>query len=219
MALSVETFPDGRRRCGWCRATAEYVAYHDAEWGRPVTDDVRLFEKLCLEGFQAGLSWLTILNKREAFRRAFAGFDPARVARFGPRDVARLLGDAGIVRHRGKIEAAIGNARAMRALVEAEGSLARLAWRHEPPAAARPRRLTPAALRALTETPASRDLSKALKRYGFRFVGPTTVYAFMQAMGLVNDHLEGCGVRDEVERARARLVRPEQIHPGRPERR
>lgn len=208
MALSVTTFPDGRRRCSWCAATAAYVAYHDDEWGRPVTDDVRLFEKLCLEGFQAGLSWLTILNKREAFRRAFAGFDPARVARFGPRDVTRLLGDAGIVRHRGKIEAAIGNARAMAALVEAEGSLARLAWRHEPPARERPARLTPAALATLAQTPASRALSKALKGYGFRFVGPTTVYAFMQAMGLVNDHLEGCEVRPEVERARDRLRRP-----------
>jgi len=211
MAITVTTFPDGRRRCGWCAATPEYVAYHDAEWGRPVTDDVRLFEKLCLEGFQAGLSWLTILRKREAFRRAFAGFDPARVARFGARDVERLLGDAGIVRHRGKIEAAIGNARALAGLVEAEGSLARLAWRHEPPESARPRRLTPAALRALTETPESKALSRALKGYGFRFVGPTTVYAFMQAMGLVNDHLDGCDLRDEVERARARMVRP----PGR----
>jgi DNA-3-methyladenine glycosylase I len=208
MALTVTTFPDGRRRCGWCAATPGYVAYHDEEWGRPVTDDVRLFEKLCLEGFQAGLSWLTILNKREAFRAAFAGFDPARVARFGPRDVARLLGDAGIVRHRGKIEAAIGNARAMRALVEAEGSLARLAWRHEPSPEDRPRRLTPAALGALSETPASRALSKALKGYGFRFVGPTTVYAFMQAMGLVNDHLDGCDLRAEVERARSGLRRP-----------
>jgi len=208
MALSVITLPDGRRRCSWCAATPGYVAYHDEEWGRPVTDDARLFEKLCLEGFQAGLSWLTILNKREAFRRAFAGFDPARVARLGPRDVTRLLGDAGIVRHRGKIEAAIQNARAMRGLVEAEGSLARLAWRHEPAAGDRPRRLTPAALVALTETPASRALSKALKGYGFRFVGPTTVYAFMQAMGLVNDHLEGCQVRAEVEQARARLRRP-----------
>ncbi len=208
MALSVTTFPDGRRRCSWCAATPAYVAYHDEEWGRPVTDEVRLFEKLCLEGFQAGLSWLTILNKREAFRRAFAGFDPARVARFGPRDVARLLGDAGIVRHRGKIEAVIGNARAMAALVEAEGSLARLAWRHEPPAEERPARLTPAALAALAQTPASRALSKALKGYGFRFVGPTTVYAFMQAMGLVNDHLDGCQARPEVERARAGLRRP-----------
>jgi len=208
MALSVTTFPDGRRRCSWCAATPGYVAYHDEEWGRPVTDDVRLFEKLCLEGFQAGLSWLTILNKREAFRRAFAGFEPARVARFGPRDVARLLGDQGIVRHRGKIEAAIQNARAMRAVVAAEGSLARLAWRHEPPAGERPARLTPAAAMALSQTPASKALSRALKGYGFRFVGPTTAYAFMQAMGLVNDHLEGCQVRERVERERDRLVRP-----------
>jgi DNA-3-methyladenine glycosylase I len=208
MALSLATFPDGGRRCSWCAATPEYVAYHDEEWGRPVTDEVRLFEKLCLEGFQAGLSWLTILRKRQAFRRAFAGFEPAKVARFGAREVTRLLADEGIVRHRGKIEAAIGNARAMAALVEAEGSLARLAWRHEPPPAARPGRLTPAALASLTETAESKALSRALKGYGFRFVGPTTVYAFMQAMGLVNDHLEGCQARDEVERARARLARP-----------
>ena len=208
MAVSLVTFPDGRRRCSWCAASPEYVAYHDDEWGRPVTDDVRLFEKLCLEGFQAGLSWITILRKREAFRRAFAGFEPARVARFGARDVRRLLGDAGIVRHRGKIEAAIGNARALVELVEVEGSLARLAWRHEPPGSSRPRRLTPAALLSLTETPESRALSRALKGYGFRFVGPTTVYAFMQAMGLVNDHLDGCDLRADAERARARLVRP-----------
>ena len=210
MAISVIAFPDGRRRCGWCAASPEYVAYHDDEWGRPVTDDVRLFEKLCLEGFQAGLSWLTILRKREAFRRAFVGFEPARVARFGARDVRRLLGDAGIVRHRGKIEAAIGNARALVEVVGAEGSLAQLAWRHEPPGSSRPRRLTPAALLSLTETPESRALSRALKGYGFRFVGPTTVYAFMQAMGLVNDHLDGCDLRADVERDRARLVRPGQ---------
>jgi DNA-3-methyladenine glycosylase I len=208
MAPALVTLPDGVARCGWCAATPEYVAYHDEEWGRPVTDDVRLFEKLCLEGFQAGLSWLTILRKREAFRAAFQGFEPARVARFGPRDVTRLLADPGIVRHRGKIEAVIGNARAMTALLAAEGSLARLAWRHEPPPAARPARLTPQALLALTETPASKALSKALKGHGFRFVGPTTVYAFMQAMGLVNDHLEGCRARPVVERARQRLTRP-----------
>jgi DNA-3-methyladenine glycosylase I len=208
MALSVATFPDGRRRCSWCAQTPEYVAYHDEEWGRPVRDDVRLFEKLCLEGFQAGLSWLTILRKREHFRRAFAGFEPAAVARFGPREVARLLGDPGIVRHRAKIEATIGNARAMEALLEAEGSLARFVWRHEPPPASRPRRLTPAALARLTRTPESTALSRALRQRGFRFVGPTTVYAFMQAMGLVDDHLEGCALRPEVERARARFVRP-----------
>jgi len=208
MTLSLAAFPDGRRRCSWCAATPEYVAYHDEEWGRPVADDVRLFEKLCLEGFQAGLSWLTILKKREHFRRAFAGFDPERLARFGARDVARLLSDPGIVRHRGKIEAAIQNARAMLDLREAEGSLARLAWRHEPDPGSRPRRFTPAALMKLAATPESEALSKALRQRGFRFVGPTTVYAFMQAMGLVNDHLEGCEVRAEVERARGRFVRP-----------
>jgi DNA-3-methyladenine glycosylase I len=208
MPLSLATFPDGRRRCSWCAGTPEYVAYHDEEWGRPVGDDVRLYEKLCLEGFQAGLSWLTILRKREHFRRAFAGFEPARVARFGARDVDRLLADPGIVRHRGKIEAAIGNARAVLALVEEEGSLARFAWRFEPASAARPRRLTPATLGALGRTPESAALSRALQARGFRFVGPTTAYAFMQAMGLVNDHLEGCAVRPEVERARARFERP-----------
>jgi len=202
------TGPDGRRRCGWCASAPDYVAYHDAEWGRPVLDDVRLFEKLCLEGFQSGLSWLTILRKRENFRRAFAGFEPARVARFGARDVRRLLADEGIVRHRGKIEAVIGNARAFQRLVEAEGSLARLAWRFEPGPVARPRRLTPAALAGLTATPESKALSKALQGHGFRFVGPTTVYAFMQARGLVNDHLEGCALRAVAEAARAGLVRP-----------
>jgi DNA-3-methyladenine glycosylase I len=202
--------PDGSPRCGWCLGTPDYLAYHDEEWGRPVLDDTRLLEKLCLEGFQAGLSWLTILRKREAFRRAFAGFDRERLARFGPRDVTRLLGDAGIVRHRGKIEAAIANARAACEVAEREGSLAALAWRFEPAPATRPRRLTGRALSRLTETPASVALSRELKRRGFRFVGPTTCYAFMQAMGLVNDHLEGCHVREPVERERDRLVRPAQ---------
>ena len=208
MPLSLVRLDDGRPRCSWCAATPEYVAYHDEEWGRPVADEVRLFEKLCLEGFQAGLSWLTILRKREAFRRAFRGFDPAAVARFGARDVARLLADAGIVRHRGKIEAAIQNARALRDLTAAEGSLARFVWRHEPAPASRPRRLTPAAALALTETAESKALSKALRARGFRFVGPTTAYAFMQAMGLVNDHLEGCHVREVVEAQRSRFRRP-----------
>jgi DNA-3-methyladenine glycosylase I len=208
MALRLATLADGRPRCAWCAVAPDYIAYHDAEWGRPVVDDVKLLEKLCLEGFQSGLSWLTILRKREAFRRAFAGFDPATVAGFGARDVARLLGDRGIVRHRGKIEAAIANARAVRSVVDAEGSLARLVWRHEPSMASRPKRITPATVRRLTESAESRSLAKALKAHGFRFVGPTTVYAFMQAMGLVNDHLEGCFARGEVERARARLKRP-----------
>jgi DNA-3-methyladenine glycosylase I len=179
----------------------DYVAYHDEEWGRPVADDHRLLEKLCLEGFQSGLSWLTILRKREHFRRAFAGFDPVRVAAFGEADVERLLADAGIVRHRGKIEAAIANARAACRIVERDGSLAAFVWKHEP---------TPARVEVPlpASTPASARLSKALKAEGFRFVGPTTAYAFMQAMGLVDDHLDGCCVRDEVEAARAAFSRP-----------
>jgi len=208
MPLSLVPLDDGKPRCSWCASTPEYVAYHDLEWGRPVADEVRLFEKLCLEGFQSGLSWLTILRKREGFRRAFRGFEPARVARFGAKDVARLLADPGIVRHRGKVEAAIQNARALLDLREAEGSLAAFVWRHEPPPASRPRRLTPAALAALTHTAESVALSKALRQRGFRFVGPTTAYAFMQAMGLVNDHLTGCAVRAEVERERGRFRRP-----------
>lgn len=196
------------RRCWWAAGSADYAAYHDTEWGRPVTDDIRLFEKLTLEGFQSGLSWLTILRKRENFRAAFAGFDFRCVARFGPRDVTRLLADAGIVRHRGKIEAAIANARAACRIVEAEGSLAAFVWRYEPGAASRPRRITRAVLTGMSSSPESAALARDLRKRGFRFVGPTTVYAFMQAMGLVNDHLDGCGVRDPVERSRARLRRP-----------
>jgi DNA-3-methyladenine glycosylase I len=191
------------RRCAWVAAAPDhYVHYHDREWGFPVADDRRLFEKLCLEGFQSGLSWLTILRKREAFRAAFAGFDFERVARFGARDIERLLGDAGIVRHRGKIEATIANARATCALVGQEGSLAAYVWRFEPKPAERPRRLTATVLRTLATTPASTALSRDLKHRGFRFVGPTTSYAFMQAMGLVNDHVEGCVVRAEAAAAR-----------------
>lgn len=189
------TAPDGRARCAWCAATPAYVHYHDTEWGFPVTEERRLFEKLCLEGFQAGLSWLTILNKRDAFRRAFAGFDAAAVARFTPADVERLLQDAGIVRHRGKIESTINNARRMLELQAERGSLAAYAWGFEPKASSRPRRMTWAALRRLTTSPEAIAMSRDLKRRGWRFVGPTTVYAFMQAMGLVNDHIEGCHVR------------------------
>jgi DNA-3-methyladenine glycosylase I len=199
---------DGRHRCAWAGAAADYVAYHDEEWGFPVADDRRLFEKLCLEGFQSGLSWLTILRKREAFRRAFAGFDPAAVSRFGPRDVARLLGDAGIVRHLGKIESVIGNARRVLDLVEEHGSLAAFVWRFEPAPSARPRKVTWQALRATRTTPEATALSKELKRRGFTFVGPTTAYAFMQAMGLVDDHLERCAARPAAEKARARFRRP-----------
>ncbi len=202
------TGADGVRRCWWCGSADDYVRYHDEEWGRPVTDDHRLFEKLCLEGFQSGLSWLTILRKREAFRRAFEGFDYERVARFTPRRVDRLLGDAAIVRHRGKIESTIANARRARELAGEFGSLAAYFWRFEPPPAARPARMTKAALMTLSQTEHSRALSKDLKQRGWSFVGPTTVYAFMQAMGLVNDHVEGCAVREAVDAERARLVRP-----------
>ncbi|HEY2385823.1 MAG TPA: DNA-3-methyladenine glycosylase I [Candidatus Binatia bacterium] len=191
------------RRCWWATSDPLYVTYHDDEWGRPTTDDRRLFEKIALEGFQAGLSWLTILRKRPNFRAAFADFDPARVARFGARDVRRLLADAGIVRHRGKIEAAIANAQGVLELQREFGSFARYVWGFAPTAAAAPRSRRSLA----SHTDASRTLSRDLKRRGFRFVGPTTVYAFMQAMGLVNDHLASCPTRRHVEPARARVLR------------
>ena len=199
----------GVTRCWWGGGEQlDYRSYHDDEWGMPVVDDVRLFEKLSLEGFQSGLSWLTILRKREAFRQAFAGFDFRRVARFGAREVELLLEDASIVRHRGKIESTINNARRALELVEEEGSLAAFVWRFEPEPAARPSRMTHAELQGLAQTDASRALAKELKRRGWSFVGPTTVYAFMQAMGLVNDHLEGCAARPRVEAARNALDRP-----------
>ncbi len=185
---------DGVARCGWGAASDEYRRYHDEEWGFPVTDDVRLFEKLCLEGFQAGLSWLTILRKREGFRAAFAGFDFAAVAQFGPPDVERLLGDASIVRHRGKIESTINNARRCLELIEAEGSLSAYVWGFEPSTGRAPTEMS--------ETAESKALAKDLKRRGWTFVGPTTVYAFMQAMGLVNDHREGCSAREPAITAR-----------------
>jgi DNA-3-methyladenine glycosylase I len=199
---------DGKPRCSWALSAPEYVRYHDEEWGFPQADDVRLFEKICLEGFQSGLSWLTILRKREAFRRAFAGFDFEKVARFGARDVRRLLADAGIVRHRGKIESTIDNARRACDLVDEMGSLAAHVWRFEPAASSRPRKLTWATLRAMATTPESTALSKDLKRRGFTFVGPTTMYAFMQAVGIVDDHLEGCAIRPRAERARRAFARP-----------
>jgi DNA-3-methyladenine glycosylase I len=195
---------DGVVRCAWCRPSQAYRDYHDREWGFPVDDDRRLFEKLCLEGFQAGLSWQTILHKREAFRRGFAGFDPHAVARFGAGDVARLLADAGIVRHRGKIESAIGNAKRALALIDEFGSLAAYVWRFEPAAKARPKRVTVKTLRALGVPAEAAALSKDLRRRGWTFVGPTTVHAFMQAMGVVDDHLEGCHARPLAEAARAR---------------
>lgn len=192
---------DGKPRCGWCGNDALYRDYHDHEWGRPVHDDVRLFEKICLEGFQSGLSWLTILRKRENFRKAFAGFDPAKVARFDGRQVRRLLGDAGIVRHRGKIESAIHNARCALELQTEFGSLDAYFWQHVPPNKERPKRMRHVELMKLAKTPTSTALSKDLKKRGWTYVGPTTVYAFMQAMGLVNDHLEGCYVRERSQRS------------------
>jgi DNA-3-methyladenine glycosylase I len=199
---------DGVTRCWWPGEDSLYLRYHDTEWGSPVTNDRRLFEKICLEGFQAGLSWLTILRKRPNFRKAFADFDIDRVARLGARDVARLLKDEGIVRHRGKIESTINNARRASDVRDECGSLAAYVWRWEPEPRSRPRRLTRDALMELARTPESIALSKDLKRRGWTFVGPTTVYAFMQAMGLVNDHLEGCDSRTAVEGARATLRRP-----------
>ena len=201
---------DGHDRCAWAGDDHPlYRAYHDEEWGRPVTDDVRLFEKVCLEGFQSGLSWLTILRKREHFRAAFAGFDPERVASFGERDVERLLGDAGIVRHRGKIEATINNAARALELHEEFGSLAAFFWSHEPPADERPDKPTWEWQLANTTTPASARLSKELKRRGWRFVGPTTMHALMQAMGMVNDHVPGCCARATCEAERSALKRPQ----------
>jgi DNA-3-methyladenine glycosylase I len=200
--------PDAIARCAWCQASEPYRRYHDTEWGFPVTDDTRLFEKLCLEGFQAGLSWLTILNKREAFRAAFAGFDAERIAHFDEADVQRLLQDTGIVRHRGKITSTINNAQRVIELRAEFGSLAAYAWRFEPVPESRPARMTWTALRALATTPESIAMSKDLKKRGWSFVGPTTVYAFMQAMGLVNDHVEGCHVREASLAARRALVPP-----------
>ncbi len=197
---------DGRPRCPWAGSTPEYRAYHDHEWGRPVVDDVRLYEKLCLEGFQSGLSWLTVLRKRERFQQAFAGFEPGKVAAFGDGDVSRLLGDAGIIRHRGKIEAAIANARATLDARERHGSLAALVWTFEPPRRGRP---VPARLGDLqSTTPESVGLSKALRKLGFRFVGPTTAYAAMESLGLVNDHLAGCHVRAACDRDRRAVQVP-----------
>jgi DNA-3-methyladenine glycosylase I len=200
------TGEDGVARCAWATSAPEYRAYHDTEWGFPVADDVRLFEKLSLEGFQSGLSWLTILRKREAFRQAFAGFDFEAVAAFGTLELARLLADAGIVRHRGKIEAVINNARRALELVEREGSLAAFVWRYEPPP--HDAGLAHNELAQRSTSPESKALAAELKRRGWRFVGPTTAYAFMQAMGLVNDHLDGCAIHARVQGARADFVRP-----------
>lgn len=199
-----------RLRKAWRKPSAANrpQAYHDTEWGFPVDDDRRLFEKLCLEGFQSGLSWLTILRKRENFRRAFADFDYDRIARWNERSVERLLRDPGIVRHRGKIEATLANARKARVLRDEFGSLAAFFWSFEPDAADRPLRFDERSLAARSETTASRALARALKKRGFRFVGPTTAYAFMQSMGIVNDHVEDCAFRARAEAARSHFVRP-----------
>jgi DNA-3-methyladenine glycosylase I len=199
---------DGVARCWWGAGDPLYRRYHDQEWGRPVADDRRLFEQLALEGFQAGLSWLTILRKREHFRRLFAGFDPAAVARFAATQVERLLADPGIVRNRAKIEATINNARRYAELATEFGSLAAYVWRFEPDPQTRPPALDYASLLRLGRSPESVAMSKDLRRRGWAFVGPTTVYAFMEAMGLVNDHLEGCDRRAPVERERQRFRRP-----------
>lgn len=199
---------DGTARCWWCSGDDLYESYHDHEWGRPVDDDVVLFEKICLEGFQAGLSWLTILRKRENFRRAFKSFDPGSVARFNSRSVDRLLADTGIVRHRGKIEATINNARRYAELVEDVGSLAAYVWSFEPDPGERPATLDNDALMKLTTSDRALAMSKDLRRRGWAFVGPTTMYAFMEAVGLVNDHLTRCDLREEVEGHRATFRRP-----------
>lgn len=194
--------PDGLHRCRWCASTPEYLQYHDHEWGFPVSDDIRLFEKICLEGFQSGLSWRTILAKRENFRRAFLGFDFNKLPHFDDSDVARLLQDDGIVRHRGKIEAVIQNAARAQALVAEAGSLAAFFWRFEPQVQGQHGPQT------VSTTLESIALSKELKRRGWKFVGPTTVYAFMQAMGLVNDHARDCAIRIPAEQARMAFKRP-----------
>lgn len=194
--------PDGKARCKWCATAPEFLTYHDTEWGFPVDDDRRLFEKLCLESFQSGLSWRTILVKRENFRAAFHNFEFDRIARFTERDVARLLKDEGIVRHRGKIEAVINNAQRARELIAQEGSLAAYIWRYEADAEGR------AEPQSVTTSAEAIALAKDLKKRGWKFVGPTTVYAFMQAMGLINDHVADCVVQSEVARARQRFRRP-----------
>lgn len=196
------TGPDGKPRCSWCGSVPEFFPYHDTEWGFPVADDRRLFEKLCLEGFQSGLSWRTILNKRENFRAAFHDFNFNRLARFTTRDINRLLKDEGIVRHRGKIEAVINNAQRAKELVRQEGSLAAYIWRYEPDR----KQLTKP--QTVSTSAVSIALSKDLKKQGWKFVGPTTVYAFMQAMGLINDHVEECVIRSKVEIARKKFRRP-----------
>lgn len=199
---------DGVARCWWCRDDPLYQQYHDDEWGRPAADDSRLFEKLCLEGFQSGLSWLTILRKRENFRQAFKSFDISSVARFNARSVERLLLDAGIVRHRGKIESTINNARRCTELIDEHGSLGSYVWSFEPDEQSRPDRLDWPTLVKLGPSLEATSMSKDLKRRGWSFVGPTTVYSFMEAVGLVNDHVSACAAREQVETVRRDFSRP-----------
>ena len=213
MPLTLIHHADGHPRCSWCNqgdAFADYVHYHDTEWGQPVANERRLFEKITLEGFQSGLSWITVLRKRERFREAFAGFDFEKVARFTPIDVERLVLDAGIIRHRGKIVSAINNSQRVCDLIDAQGpgALAKLVWSHEPAAKARPKKITPEVAATLAQTEESLALSKALKKLAFSFVGPTTMYAFMQSMGVVNDHLHGCHAQVKVDAARKAFKRP-----------
>lgn len=196
------------RRCWWCVGDPLYERYHDREWGRPVADDRRIFEKLCLEGFQSGLSWLTILRKRENFRRTFRGFEIEKIARFTARDVERLMADAGIVRNRAKIEATINNAKRYRELVRDAGDLAAHVWSFEPDAKSRPKKFDWPTLTGLGLNPEAKALSKDLRKRGWAFVGPTTVYSTMESIGLVNDHMDACAFRAEIERARATFVRP-----------
>ncbi len=202
MSAELIVGPDKKSRCRWCGAAPEFLAYHDTEWGFPVSDDYRLFEKLSLESFQSGLSWRTILSKRENFRVAFHDFDFDEIARFTQRDITRLLKDEGIVRHRGKIEAVINNARQAQGLVKQEGSLAAFVWRYEPDI----KQL--AEPQTMSTSVESIVLAKDMKKMGWKFIGPTTAYAFMQAMGLVNDHVKGCVIRTKVEQARNNFIRP-----------
>lgn len=208
MSDGIITGEDNVKRCWWCGHDPFYQAYHDNEWGRPVTDDVRLFEKICLEGFQSGLSWITILRKRENFRKAFDGFDFKKVAKYTEDDVERLVQDAGIIRHRGKIVSTINNAARAIEMKKEFGSLAAYFWKWEPAAHQRPDDFSRDTLVTLGKTEQSITLSKDLKKRGWSFVGPTTVYAFMQAMGMVNDHVDGCGCRKELEKIRKAFERP-----------
>jgi DNA-3-methyladenine glycosylase I len=213
MPLSLIHHSDAKHRCSWCGqgdAFADYIHYHDHEWGMPVANERRLYEKITLEGFQSGLSWITVLRKRDRFREVFKGFDFEKVARFDDRDIDRLVQDAGIIRHRGKIVSAINNAQRVCDLIDSQGkgALAKLMWAHEPASATRPKKITPQLASILTQSDESLRLSKTLKKLGFSFVGPTTMYALMQSMGVVNDHLHGCAHRMMVEQARSSFIRP-----------